>query len=227
MRPDLKFVDERFDEFNRRMFGGRLPVVRPRLADARTYLGKCIYKVRPLPDGRRETYDFELRISTRMDLPEQVVEDTIIHEMIHYFILVNGLNDTSAHGRIFRAIMGSINDTYGRNITISHKADAAQRESAAAVRRRWHVIAVVTLADHRRVVKVLPRVEPKVIAYFKTLKGMRQVRGVELYLHDNPFFDRFPTSTSMRMAEVDDAILRDALEGASRLGVSGSRLVRL
>ncbi|MDE6384146.1 MAG: SprT-like domain-containing protein [Paramuribaculum sp.] len=227
MRPDQDFVEGRYDEFNRRMFGGRLPKVRMRLAQARTYLGKCIYKVRLLPDGRREAYDFEIRVSTLMDLPERVVEDTIIHEMIHYFILVNGLQDTSSHGRIFRAIMASINDTHGRNIAISHKADAVQRESAAPVRRRWHVIAVVELADRRRVVKVLPRVEPKVVAYYKALKGMRQVRGVELYLHDNPFFDRFPTSTSMRMAEVDDSILREALAEASRLGVSGSRLVRL
>lgn len=226
MRPDEHFLQQRFDYFNRLIFGGRLPQVRLRLADARTYLGKCMYKVRPLPDGRREPYDFELRISTRMDLPERVVEDTLIHEMIHYFILVNGLTDSSAHGRIFRSIMASVNDTHGRSITINHKASALN-SGAGRARSSWHVIAVVDLTDGRRLVKVLPRVEAKVIAYYTTLRSVGEVRGVELYLHSNPFFDRFPTSTSMRMAAVDPDILREALTGATLLGISGHRLVRL
>ena len=51
--------------------------------------------------GGTKYYDFKLRINKRIDLPEQEIEDIIIHEMIHYHIAYNGIKDTSTHGRVF------------------------------------------------------------------------------------------------------------------------------
>ena len=70
--------------------------------------------------------DFILRINTRADLPEELVEDTILHEMIHYFIAVNQLHDTRTHGQIFRREMKRINEMGGRHISISYRPNSEQ-----------------------------------------------------------------------------------------------------
>ena len=71
---------------------------------------------------KEEHYDFRLRINTRIDLPEEEIEDTIIHEMIHYFIEVNKMEDSSAHGPLFLHMMNTINEKFGRHLTVSRKA---------------------------------------------------------------------------------------------------------
>lgn len=62
-----------------------------------------------------------LRINTRFDLPEDLLQDTILHEMIHYYIAVNHLRDTSTHGQLFRREMKRINEQGNRHITISYR----------------------------------------------------------------------------------------------------------
>ena len=140
------------------MFGGELPEIPIYLSDAKTFLGKFCFKKRKLPNGKTAYYDFSLRMNTRLDLPEQEVEDTIIHEMIHYFIAYKNLEDASAHGPIFQHIMKSINERFGRHLTISYKTTAAEREALQDKRPRYHVVAVLQLCDGRFAVKVLPRI---------------------------------------------------------------------
>ena len=55
-----------------------------------------------------------------------LIEDTILHEMIHYHIAVNQLRDTSAHGRLFRREMKRINAEGNRHITISYRLSKDQ-----------------------------------------------------------------------------------------------------
>ena len=104
------------------MFAGKLPMLPIKLSDAKTFLGVCTYKKRIGKDGKVEKYDFALRVNTRIELSEDEIEDTIIHEMIHYYIGYNQLEDTSAHGAIFQQVMNAINEKYGRHLSISHKS---------------------------------------------------------------------------------------------------------
>lgn len=226
MKATREYVERKFDEFNRLIFAGRLPRLPIYLSDASTFLGVCVSKSRRLPDGRMEHYDFRLRINTRISLSEREIEDTIIHEMIHYFILYNGLADTSPHGEIFKAMMRAINRQYGRNIRISHKINEEQREEAAGADRRWHVIAVISMRSGATGIKVLPRVIPKILDFYRKIDALPEVREVRLYLHDEPFFNRYPTSTAMRMHEVDPALLAEKLQGAKTLTPSGTRLLQ-
>ena len=156
MIVDIPYTKRKFEEFNRLMFGGELPEIPIYLSDAKTFLGKFCFKKRKLPNGKTAYYDFSLRMNTRLDLPEQEVEDTIIHEMIHYFIAYKNLEDASAHGPKFQHIMKSINERFGRHLTISYKTTAAEREALQDKRPRYHVVAVLQLCDGRFAVKVLP-----------------------------------------------------------------------
>lgn len=119
MIPTIPYLQERFKYFNTLCFGGALPEVPIRLSNARSFLGKVEYKIRR---GLLQKHtNILIRISIRYDRPEKEVEDVLIHEMIHLYIIVRKLKDTSAHGRQFRAIMNELNRKYGRNIRISHK----------------------------------------------------------------------------------------------------------
>ena len=99
MTPTVEYLEERFDTFNRMCFDGALPRIPIKLSRARTFVGRLIY--RPVRDWRGRVVrreDFVLRISTYFDLPEAEIEDTLIHEMIHYWIAWKGIKDTSSHG---------------------------------------------------------------------------------------------------------------------------------
>lgn len=226
MRPTVDYIQQRFDLYNRIMFGGRLPRIPIRLSDAKTYLGQCVSRIRIHPDGRREHTDFELRISTRLDLPEATVDDTIIHEMIHYFIHYNGLADTSAHGPIFKSIMHSINTVHGRNLSVSHRSTPVQQEEANS-RPRWHVIAVLHLRDASPGtvgIKVLPRTTERIIEFHRRVSSSPQVSGIDLYLHDAPYFNRYPTSAALRYHLVTLSDLTPHLTTARPIKIHGNTL---
>ena len=122
MVPTIPYIQSRFDEFNARFFVGALPPVPIKLSNARTFLGKLTFtKRRKWLFGEWTYSNFVLRINTRFDLPEQLIEDTILHEMIHYYIAVNQLRDTSTHGHLFRQEMKRINAEGNRHITISYR----------------------------------------------------------------------------------------------------------
>ena len=101
MKATVPYIEQKFEVFNRQMFGGKLPKIPVELSDAKTFLGQCVYKKRRKPFGKTELYDFRLRINTRVDLPEREIEDTIIHEMIHYYIGYNSWKMPRHMGRFF------------------------------------------------------------------------------------------------------------------------------
>lgn len=122
MVPTLDYIQARFDEYNTRYFGGTLPPIPIKLSHARTFLGKVTFvRHRTWLFGSVRNEKFVLRINTRFDLPEELIQDTILHEMIHYYIAVNQLRDTSAHGKLFRSEMKRINTEGNRHITISYR----------------------------------------------------------------------------------------------------------
>ena len=229
MRPTIEYIRQQFDRFNVLMFGGRLPVIPIRLSNAASYLGQCVSRVTTDASGVRRHTDFELRISTRLDLPRDTVDDTIIHEMIHYFIQYNGLQDTSAHGPIFRSIMQSINVSFGRNLTISHKSSPDEHASAhTGGRRAWHVIAVLhfheTERDGKVGIKVLPRTAERIAMYYHRVSSAPQVKRVELYLHNDPFFDTYPTSAALRYHSISLTDLMPHLSDARPVTIDGDKL---
>lgn len=124
MIANLPFIENKFEEFNTLVFGGKLPKPPIKLSKAKTYLGQCAFKRSRSWFGKTKCEDFLLRFSTRYDLSASEIEDIILHEMIHYYIGVFQLKDTSAHGKIFRQMMADINHAYGRHITISHKSSS-------------------------------------------------------------------------------------------------------
>ena len=120
--PTIDYIQSCFDEYNALFFGNQLPQIPIKLSSARTFLGKVTFtRRRSWLFGPLRNENFVLRINTRFDLPEELIQDTILHEMIHYYIAVNQLHDTSTHGQLFRREMHRINSEGNRHITISYR----------------------------------------------------------------------------------------------------------
>ena len=82
MIATIPYVEKKFEEFNQQIFAGKLPKLPIELSDAKTFLGLCVFKHRKGENGKTEYYDFKLRINTRLDLPENEVEnDTLLHRI--------------------------------------------------------------------------------------------------------------------------------------------------
>ncbi len=210
MKVTKEYVEQKFCEYNERIFGGELPALEVRLTSARTFLGKLRYeKKRRLLWG--STYkNVQLVISTRYDLPEDVVQDTIIHEMIHYVILHRGLKDTSTHGKVFREMMSKINRQYGRHVTVRVRLpeDVINKDT----RRRQHLLCVSHFVDGRVGVTLA---SPSRLAYLqRTLHLIEDIRRCTWYTTTNPFFNRFPRSLTPKVYLVDEDELQENIKGA-------------
>lgn len=236
MEITQKLVKERFESFNRQIFGNKLPMPRICLSNARTFLGACTFKTKRGLLGKKTRYDFAIRISTQFDMSETEFEDTLIHEMIHYYIGVNQIEDTSAHGQKFRSMMADINSRFGRHITISHRSDGdkaeapdntgapGNRTTATVHRRQYHVIAVASLADGRTGFKVLPRVAPSILKFYNGVLSSGVVKTVNLFMSDSPFFYSYPNSSSLRVHIIDRETVMQHLEGAMSIFCDGKTL---
>ena len=226
MKATVPYIEKKFEEFNRLIFGGKLPKIPVELSDAKTFLGQCVYKKRRKPFGKAELYDFRLRINARVDLPEREVEDTIIHEMIHYYIGYNKLEDASAHGPLFLGIMNEINRKFGRNLTVSHKSTQEQREQLQDKRSRYHVIAVVSFRDGRTGIKVLPRVVRSILYYYNNVLANREIASIQLYMSNNIFFNRYPNSSALKVHFLEADEIGRQLEGAEKMACDGKTIKR-
>jgi len=199
------------------MFDGKLNKIPVELANVKSFIGMCAYRKKRDAMGRVVLYDFRLRINERMDFSQEELEDTIIHEMIHYYIGVNGIKDTSSHGQVFRQIMENINQRYGRNLTITHKSTDAQREQLSDKRVRWHVIAVVTFKDGRVGVKVLPKNKTRIKYYQSKASTAVDIESVRVFWSKNTFFNKYPCSSAMKCYIVTRETLEKEMVGAEEI----------
>lgn len=226
MKATVPYVKEKFKEYNQLFFGGTLPELPIELSDAKGFAGVCRYKSREKEDGTVELYDFRLSINTRIELPEEELEDTIIHEMIHYFIAYNRLEDSSSHGPMFQHLMKTINEKYGRHVSITHKTTAEQQEALIDKRQHYHVVAVVSFVGGKMGIKVLPRVIPSIVNYYNKVREQKSVVDVRLFMSNDTYFNRFPNSAALKVHYVDIAELSEHLKGAELMECDGETIIR-
>ena len=220
MRPTREYVIERFNEFNTLCFEGKLPLVEVRITNAKSYLGKVVYKREDRFLRGAKYSDFKILISNRRDLDQDVVDDTILHEMIHYWILYNGIKDSSAHGPVFRRMMHDFNRRFGRKMTVSHRV--TEKEAEANKERKTNLVCVSRLVDGRYGVTVAART--RIFQLWDGLEAWDLVAECHWIFTDHPFFARFPRSKTTKLYHVKEEDLRSALESARLLHRDGSTI---
>ena len=211
MKADIAYVQEKFREFNRLMFGGKLPEPPMTITNAKTYFGVCAFRKHRKWNGRLEYSDFKIRISRRFDLLQEEIDDTIIHEMIHYWIGLFSPADMPGHSPLFRKMMKEINQRFDRNIRVSHRLSAEQLEQTIDNRPKKHVVARVMLKDGRIGIKVIPCMERHIRRYQRGMMASGKVSSIEFFQTTDPFFNRFPSSSAFTVYFPDPDVLAEHL----------------
>lgn len=227
MIATVQFVRTTFDRFNALCFEGVLPSVPIVLTKAGTFLGKMEYKSRRDFFGIISShYDFRLKISTGFDLPQEELEDVVIHEMIHYYIAYRNLSDTSVHGETFCRIMESVNRKYGRHITVSHHGEPEQnlvRNGSAQYRK--HYLCISTFPDGKRGVTVCA--STKIFELYRLLPKYYRISKMEWYGSIDPFFNRFPRANTPKIYKITEEELSEHLRDSIPLKCDGTSLPSL
>jgi len=214
--PTIEYVQQKFREFNVTMFDGKLPEPPISVTNAKTYFGVCAFRKHRKWNGRLEYSDFKIRISRRFDLPQDEIDDTIIHEMIHYWIGLFSPADMPGHSALFRRMMADINARYNRHISVSHRLSAEQQEQAIDKRPKKHVVARVVLKDGRTGIKVIPCMERHIRRYRRGMMASGKVSSIEFFKTTDPFFNRFPSSSAFTVYFPDPDVLAQHLPDSSR-----------
>lgn len=209
MRPTADFLEERFGEFNQTFFGDALPPIPILLSDVKSYAGMYVLRRRTSGVTR------QIKINVRMDLPCEVYEDTLLHEMIHYAIDLSGKRDDAPHGTLFRQMMQMINEKGDRHISISYSLPRGTTDHIDR-RPRWHIVAVLTTAKGP-MVKVLPRIAQRIRRYNDVVIESPEISEIRFFMTRNPYFNRFPVSGVFTAYVVDEGELMSELADADPL----------
>lgn len=222
MRASLEFLKDRFNLFNNEIFNGQLPLPIMHISSARSFMGQFKLERRALRPGQYSK-EFHLTLSDRYDLDEKVLEDTVIHEMIHFLIAFRGLKDSSSHGPLFRKTMNDINNRFGRNITVSHRCCKQELESDD--KKGHSIVCLCTMTDGRKLVCRVS--QTKVFEIHKAFQEWELVCKEEWFWIFGSYFNRYKRVITPRLYSVDSEGLR-AIAGGTPLEfveVSGGRTV--
>ncbi len=216
MKVSIEYIEQKVREFNAQMFGGELPPLQIRLSSARTFLGKLRYEKKRKLLGGWSYKNFQLIISNRFDLPERVIEDTIIHEMIHHYIMYRRLKDTSSHGVIFREMMKQINEQYNRNISVTVRLtdDIVRKDT----KKRIHLLCVSHFSDGRVGITLSSRTRLQYLC--QALPKIPGITNCTWYITDNPFFNRYPRSLTPKIYRITQSELDENLHDAQPISIS-------
>ena len=217
MLPTLPYIQTKFQEYNRLFFKNTLPMLPIQIGHAKSSLGGVHFVKRRNALGKLVFSDFRMTISDRFDLPEKEVEDTLIHEMIHYYILYHQVVDTAPHGKAFLQIMNFINQTYGRQITVSHRMTSETADKDVKI--KVHYVCVSELEDGR--VGVTLAAKTRIFDLWKQLPQCFPIKSTRWYGTTDPFFNRFRTALKPKMYLVDEGELHQHLQNAVELENDG------
>lgn len=219
MRPTLQYILDKFDYYNHLCFDGQLQRPPIRLNTRYGSMGLTRGKRQIGPDGSTFWTDLSIEISVRRDLPEIEYIDTLVHEMIHYYIFSNNLQDDSPHGTLFRQKMEEITRRHGIRITLAF--DPSEEEMVKTV-TRYRYVCVAEMDDDRTAFAVVAR--SKVFEFWQLIPRIKGVRVVHWYASNRQIFEKFPVAVSPWLMMIDADKMHHYLTGAQELENTGTEV---
>ncbi len=154
MELTVKILREWFGHFNTEYFNDEMPEPRLLVSSARTQLGQVsCRRVRKGLFRGYTTTGFTIKVSDYYEMSEHEYQQTLLHEMIHYYIAYTGARDSSAHGRLFRQLAERINRAGDWKITVSSRTDkyAVRNQKTDAL----YLLVVIETSDHHYYLSVV------------------------------------------------------------------------
>lgn len=216
MRPTLRYIQEKFNYLNQLCFEGALPMPPIKLSTRKLGMGVMRCRTVKTCDGRLHNCDFSIEISVRDDLPEEEYIDTLVHEMIHYYLAYNDIFDDAPHGTAFREKMQWITSTFGIKVTIEF---AHTEEELVNQRSHNRYVCVIELDDGTTGLAVVAK--NKLFQLWKLFPQMPHVTATHWYVSNRSIFGTFPTMVSPVYNIVDAGKIHHYLTGALPLQNDG------
>lgn len=174
-----------------------------RIGNSATKAGSFVF-LRGVAAASRSPLDCHIRISRCFDMPQDDLDDVFIHEMIHLYIWINGIEDTGPHGIRFREMMERINSTGGRHLTVKYELSPDVRESD--MRQRHHYICITTFSDGTRGLTLCART--RIFEIYRKFQMWPGLLRMEWYWSADPWWNRFRNSlTAKAYRFVEDEIV--------------------
>ena len=109
---------KKFNKFNRRFFNSALPVIDIIVTREKNRFGAFEYmRQYDYHLGRTIEVPRKISISSYYDMDEKFIDETLIHEMIHYYIAYRKIKDNDSHGYYFMAYANRISESSEYSIT--------------------------------------------------------------------------------------------------------------
>lgn len=213
MRPTVTYLRNKFDYYNKLCFDGTLPQPIIRLNTRYCVMGITKF------ENTREKISIE--ISVRRDLPEMEYIDTLLHEMIHYYIIYNGINDDSPHGKQFKSIMHEISTKYGIKISLCFEPS---EEELVKTHSRIRFICVANLVNDNVGFAVVAK--NKVWQFWDMIPRMKKVKSVKWFISDRAIFESFPVIVSPKLFIIKADKIHHYLTGAKEL-VKSNNIIKV
>lgn len=216
MRPTLDYIKEKFDFYNKLCFDGTLPMPPISLNLRYGQMGVTSFRLEKNRDGKWHHTDLSIEISIRLDLPEEEYIDTLVHEMIHYYLAYNDIFDDSPHGTEFCRKMQSITEKHDIKITIAF--DPSDEYLVNKISRIRYVC-VLEFNDQRMGLAVVAK--NKLFELWQLMPKVNGVRNVRWFVSNRAIFEQFPVCVSPGFCIVDADKVHHYLTGAKELQNDG------
>lgn len=151
--------------------------------------------------------------SSRYDLSATMLEDVLIHEMIHLYIFAHRIQDTSPHGVHFRKIMNKINTEWNRNIRITLRLPEPLRQTDNTNSSYYIYVFRLRSRDITCFMRSASTVLQKVYAH---LSASPDIEDIQLYCSRDSIFNKYPNARSIKYYLITPPI-QSALSKAGKL----------
>lgn len=200
MQVTTELLECWFGELNRKYFGGELPLPRLEVGNSRTLLGtmRCRTRRKGLLSWKK---DYSIRISNYYDVSEDEFRNVLLHEMIHYYIAVKGLKDTSPHGTIFRRIMDSVNAS-GWHVSVRERRRMPIAEHNMR-RSKPHIVLSMTTNKGETLLTVVSNTA--IMSLERQLRRLPTVERWEWRSSTDATFNSWPRVRTLRARRVSSA----------------------
>ena len=135
MIADVDNMAEKFREYNKLYFNGELPL--PKFDVMHTYGLSGYFIFDPVKKGRIRKK--KIYMTDYFDFTEEMYQNILVHEMIHYYIAYNKVKDNDDHGNEFMRIADQLNQEHGLSITKVIDASSFKR-SEKAPKWSWYLV---------------------------------------------------------------------------------------
>ena len=127
--------------------------------------------------------------------------DTIIHELIHYYLAFFDMNDKTSHGENFKRMMKDINARFGRHVRISYKPP---KNGEDVPKYRFAIV-----RDRRGQTGIKRFGEGSYVDFMHCMEERCGEGSVTVYESNNPFFGKLSVNDRMSCVLIsEDALMR-------------------